>query len=388
MSVALAVAVLARASASQVAYSCDSGGSCGSSSGEGGGGCSSSDPYLSVPDRLYSTAASSSSDVWAVGMQPSTRLIMHWDGYCWTVTDTGDGYLQGVSAVSSSDAWAVGGTSWWNPSHTLALHWDGSSWSTVDTPNEGGSAVFAGVAATSGSNAWAVGDIGPGPGDPAVASPLIEHWDGTAWSAQSFQVPTSGGILTGVAATSADDAWAVGHTGGVSEGSGQETLIEHWDGSSWTRISSPDPTGDGNTLQNVTAISAEDAWAVGYTFTSSAYEPLILHWDGSSWSKVTSPDPASDTNLWGITAASADDVWATGYTGPCSGGHAGGACQTVAMHWDGSSWTVTSTVDPSGSSMSALLGVVAVGGDDVWAVGTNEWSDTLIEHWDGSSWRD
>jgi hypothetical protein len=338
-------------------------------------------------DRLYGLAGTSGSDVWAVGLGPAS-LIMHWDGNCWTVSyDQPVGYFYSVSAVSASDAWAVGGTSWWNPSHTLAEHWDGTSWTVVDTPNQGGSAIFNGVVATSASNAWAVGGIGPGPGDSAVDSPLIEHWDGTAWSAQSFAVPTSGGQFSAVAAASADDAWAVGFTGEAGVDTGQTTLIERWDGSTWTGVPSPDPAGQGNVLYGVTAISADDAWAVGQTTTdSSVYKPLIMHWDGSSWSVVTSPDPAGDSLLSKVSAGSADDVWAVGYTSQC--GHGGGKCTTMAMHWNGSTWTVASTLDPPSSYLNALLGVAVIGSGDVWAVGTTDFAATLIEHWDGSHWRD
>ncbi len=386
--VALAVAVFAKANASTTAYSCGSGDVCGSGTGSGPP-CTPTSAYLSVADRLYGAAGTSSSDVWAVGLEPGASLIMHWDGSCWTVSyDQPVGYFSSVSAASASDAWAVGGTSWWNPSHTLAEHWDGTSWTQVSTPDEGGSAIFNGVAATSASNAWAVGSIGPGPGDPAIDSPLIEHWDGTAWSAQSFAVPTDGGQFVTVAATSADDAWAVGNTGGTSEGTGQTTMIEHWDGSSWTRVSSPNPAGQGNWLQGVTAISADDAWAVGRTTTDSGlWKPLIMHWDGSTWSMVTSPDPAGDSGLRSVAAAgSADDVWAVGQTETCAFG--GGNCTTVAMHWDGSTWTTASTVNPSSSYLNALLGVTVIGGDDVWAVGSTDYGSTLIEHWDGSTWRD
>ncbi len=111
--VGLAVAVFAKANASPEAFSCGSGGVCGSGSGPS---CTSSSPYLSVPNRLYDVAGTSASDVWAVGLG-SASLIMHWDGSCWAVSyDQPVGYFYSVSAVSASDAWAVGGTSWWNPS--------------------------------------------------------------------------------------------------------------------------------------------------------------------------------------------------------------------------------------------------------------------------------
>jgi hypothetical protein len=371
-----------------------SGGSGSGGSGSGGGGtgpaCSPSSPYLSVADRLYSVAGTSDSDVWAAGLKPDSSLIMHWDGNCWSVSyDQPVGYFSGVSAVSASDAWAVGGTSWWDPSQALAEHWDGTSWTRVGTPAEGDSAIFNGVAATSATSAWAVGAIGPGPGIPAAATPLIEHWDGTAWSAQSAAGPAGGGTLTAVAASSPDDAWAVGWTGEVSEGTGQTTLIEHWDGSGWTRVPSPDPAGSANTLTGVAVVSPDDVWAVGTTTAASgADQSLTLHWDGSTWTVVSSPSPGGDTRLQAVTAAASDDVWAVGLTHPTQCSNGGPKCATVALHWDGSTWTVASTPDPSSSYLNELRGVTAISGDDVWAVGTTDYAATLIEHWDGSSWRD
>jgi hypothetical protein len=383
---ALALAIFAKVGASAA----DSGTS-GSGSGSGGPPvpCSYSPSYLCVPDRLYGVAGTSAGDVWAVGLMPTSSLIMHWNGSSWAVSyDQPVGYFLGVSAVSATDAWAVGGTSWWNPSQTLAEHWDGTSWTQVATPVQGGSAIFGGVAATSATNAWAVGDIGPGPGVPASASPLIEHWDGTAWSAQSFAVPPDGGQFTAVAAISADDAWAVGSTGAVSEGTGQTTMIEHWDGTSWTRVASPNATGSANILSAVTIVSHDDAWAVGLTTAyDGTWQALIEHWNGSTWSVVPNPDPTGDTNLRGVAAASADDVWAVGYSNAtrCGGGP---QCQTVAMHWDGSTWTVVSTPDPPSTYLNAFLGVAAISGGDVWAVGTTDYAGTLIANWNGSDWRD
>jgi hypothetical protein len=31
--------------------------------------------------------------------------------------------------------------------------------------------------------------------------------------------------------------------------------------------------------------------------------------------------------------------------------------------------------------------VVAISPDDVWAVGTTDWSSTIIEHWNGKTWQ-
>lgn len=383
MPAVLGVAIFAgvKASSAQSALS----DMCGSGTGTTGTCCASSPspPYLSVRDRLYGAAGTSACDVWAVGLQPTSSLIMHWDGSAWAVSfNRPVGYFFGVSATSTSDAWAVGGTNWFNPSQTLAEHWDGTSWSQVATPAEP-SAFFRAVAATSTTNAWAVGLIGPGPGVQSSATePLIERWNGSTWSVQPISVPADGGALQAVTATSSTDAWAVGWSG-----NSQATLIYHWDGSTWTRVSSPNQAGTYNILSGVTAIASNDAWAVGQTGTSSGPdEPLIMRWNGSTWTVATGvPDPAGDTNLNAVSGDSANDVWATGYSNPTTCGHGGSSpkCQGVVLHWGGTAWTVVSCPNPSSTYLNDYAGVVALASDDVWMVGTTDYASTLIAHWNG-----
>jgi hypothetical protein len=292
-----------------------------------------------------------------------------------------------VSAISACDAWAVGGTSWWNPSHTLAEHWNGTSWTQVATPNQGASAVFEGAAATSATNVWAVGRIGPGPGvQSAVSVPLIEQWNGSTWFVPQFQEPVDGGQFQAVAATSLDDAWAVGSTGGSNESTGNTTLIAHWNGSSWTIVPSPHP-GTSSFLTGVTAISSSDAWAVGYSSSGGTDESLIMHWDGSTWTIVSSPNPTGDTILNAVTAAAANDAWAVGYTNPTRCSNGGPQCQGVIMHWDGTGWTVVPSPNPPSTYLNDYLGVTALPGEGAWAVGSTDFAWTLIAHWNGTAWR-
>ena len=75
--------------------------------------------------------------------------------------------------------------------------------------------------------------------------------------ATSTAVPAR--FLLGVSATSASNAWAVGFIGG----SPQQTLIQHWNGTAWKQVATPDPGPVGNILDGVSAVSASDAWAVG-----------------------------------------------------------------------------------------------------------------------------
>ena len=78
---------------------------------------------------------------------------------------------------------------------------------------------------------------------------------------------------------SPSDAWAVGATGVGS----LSTLIEHWTGT-WSRVPSPNPSTRGDQLLGVDARSSTDAWAVGFYVTGSGHRTLIEHWNGSSWS--------------------------------------------------------------------------------------------------------
>jgi hypothetical protein len=60
-----------------------------------------------------------------------------------------------------------------------------------------------------------------------------------AASTTSFRI---GGALFSVAATSADNAWAVGYTG---SGPDSRTLLAHWNGRAWTQVTDPSPSSGG-----------------------------------------------------------------------------------------------------------------------------------------------
>jgi hypothetical protein len=89
-------------------------------------------------------------------------------------------------------------------------------------------------------------------------------------------VPTKDTALYGIAAISANDIWAVG-AGNYSTTSGTATLIEHWDGTSWTIVSSPNPGTAANALAAVTALSDGTVVAVGTQTNQGTDEtPLIV----------------------------------------------------------------------------------------------------------------
>lgn len=76
--------------------------------------------------------------------------------------------------------------------------------------------------------------------------------------------------------------WAVGYAPGLAG----STLILHWNGTIWEQVPSPNPTlGHGEYLVGVAAISARNAWAVGYA--GGGQQALMVHWNGVSWTTMT-----------------------------------------------------------------------------------------------------
>jgi hypothetical protein len=177
-----------------------------------------------------------------------------------------------------------------------------------------------------------------------------------------------------IKAFSAADAWAVGRIAPTFNGL---TLVEHWQGSSWTQVASPSPGTRDNTLSGIAGSAPTDVWAVGYSrdlpYGNRARHSLILHYDGSAWSRVPSPDVDTQTVLNGVVALSTTNAWAVGYASNQG---------AVVMHFDGHSWTATTL-----PQLSSLTAIVALSASDIWAAGFDAAGNVALA-WRGSSWDD
>jgi hypothetical protein len=316
---------------------------------------------------LFGVAAIGPDDVWAAGLASSNRrvvpLVEHWDGAEWTSihAPAHSGYVRALAGTGANDVWAVGvQTGSGGADNTLIDHWDGSVWSAVPSPNEGGEGYLYGVTALSASDAWAVGF-----GASSNFQTMAAHWDGGHW----VDVPTpdpvgvSTSVLHSVAAVGPDDVWAVGS--GTIDASHKRTLIEHWNGSTWRIVPSPNRRGVTNDLNGVAALAPDDVWAVGY---SAAYattgRTLVEHWDGTSWSIVPSPTTTED-RLESVAAVSATNLWAVGMQGEVNVRH-----RTLIQHWDGAQWSTVTSPNPSPKS-DQLVSVTALPTGELWAVGND-----------------
>jgi hypothetical protein len=237
-------------------------------------------------------------------------LIEHWNGSSWSVVSSPTAtventHLNAVAAISSNDVWAVGGSS----GNVLVEHWDGTKWRVVSSPVFGSGEATA-ISADSANDIW------------VVNGNTFLHFNGTKWSSEASAIGTASGS-TSVTALSPTDVWATGtvpdgRTGGRHPTTILKAAIEHWDGTSWSIVTSPNPNpGGSSTLQGIAAISANDIWAVG-TFGGTSVVPtektLTEHWDGTSWSIISSPSPAANQNeLFAVTALSDGTVAAVGH---------------------------------------------------------------------------
>jgi len=369
-----------------------------------------SSPVNNTPHHFQSlngVTCVSASECWAVGVNEddstpgaaiAQTLIERWDGTSWAIVSSPNAIgannysdLFNVACASASDCWAVGGVYYGSPSRALIERWDGSSWSIVNSPSASGdkSSWLWAVACAPTSDCWTVG-IGDG-SDPYTQPPLVERWDGTSWTNVSVPIATTNfdNVLASVTCTSASECWAVGYRDTTSDidnsrSSALQTLIEHWDGTSWAIISSPSTTlNHDNVLAGVACVSASDCWAVGH---SSDQGPLVERWDGTSWAIVSTPAPSGAPNqaiLSGVTCVSTSDCWAVGATPN------GISRQTLIEHWDGTGWVIVSSPNLTYPAQDNILsGVACVSTSDCWAVGyeSTPGGQTLIERWDGTSW--
>ncbi len=217
---------------------------------------------------------------------------------------------------------------------------------------------------------------------------------------QSVPTPNTGdrvNRLTAVTALSSDDAWAVGLWRDVSGVFGPLAL--RWNGTTWSDTELPDTAflGALPETEGVEEASNGDVWVVGKVFTGYPTDnrPLVLRWRDGSWDYVDTVTlqpqtvyPFADRGglLYEVDALTPDDIWAVGLA---NGFGAGAISVPLAVHWDGSSWTEVDV--PSVSNKTHWLrDVVAISANDVWAVGNySNVADVfrgVTYHWDGTSW--
>lgn len=198
---------------------------------------------------------------------------------------------------------------------------------------------------TSATDVFAVGgDAGDGHG------PMVEHFDGAAWT--RLETGQIGNLW-----------WVFGFAGGPVFMGGDGGMILRYQGGAFTRMATP----GNDTVFGIWGAAADDVWAVGGAL-GGANGAFAWRLQGDSW--VLAPGFPSELStsetIWKIYGRSASDAWMVGTNGK-------------VVRWDGAALTATQVAGESLFTTHAdAERFVAVGGFGTGKILENEgdgWHD-------------
>jgi hypothetical protein len=213
-----------------------------------------------------------------------------------------------------------------------------------------------GIAAASADNAWAVENC-TRPCHTGHDGTTLRHWNGKQWqivtAVPAHEVEPDGIGLLEIAPGATSTPWAFYDYKTYSQ-----TAVTRWTGKSW---SAPTLLANHSFIQASVAPSSSSVWAFGFLSTSG--KPYTVRYNGKSWSAAPSPG----INVTAASAASPTDIWVIG----TKTGAAKSAWPMVVSHWNGTTWatTVLPSVPVAGKNKGEPLSIVASSPDNAWAFG-------------------
>ena len=330
------------------------------------------------------------------GMGSGTASAARWRIQRTPTTGIQHGDLASVSCTSRTACTAVGSSFTDDPQVTVPLveRWNGAAWSIQPTPPKPATGLLFAVSCTSAAACTAVGKIDTSSGD---TLPLAEDWNGARWSIQRVPRPFVDGslddaTLDAVSCTSKVACIAVGQ-----DDTSDQPLAERWNGSTWSIQRTPSPSVNGGGLVAVSCRSKTTCTAVGSFGTGDCSVPLVERWNGSRWSLQSSPAlPAcgslDDSGFNGVSCLSRTICTAVGNYDSNTPGD--GYDFPLAERASGGVWRIQSSpsvnylIDPWGGG-GTLVDVTcpsAVACISVGVAGSELRRLPLIERWTGTHW--
>lgn len=255
-----------------------------------------------------------------------------------------DGKLDGVACVSATDCYAVGwGSATGSVPGTLVEHLSGTTWAPEASPNPtAASDVAPQLNAVTCRTSLSCTAVGTDYTLSNTSNTLVESFDGTSWSdvASPDVAGATDSILAAVACSSKLFCMAVGST--VTDSPDVATLAERWNGTTWSIVASPSVSGALQTfLTSVACPSRRDCIAVGYALSTTSTQAIVETWNGASWTLGTPAEPAgsADNELSGIACPSATVCVAVGRTYATEDSQAA----ALAEQWSPSGWVLATT---------------------------------------------
>jgi hypothetical protein len=251
-------------------------------------------PVASSGDGFNGVSCTSTTSCFAVGSESNPflqSLTERWNGTAWAVVPSPDPspdvQLLAVSCASADYCMAVGtySTTIGSPALNLVETWNGTSWSVAPSPNSGSeSEQLEGVSCVSSTFCVAVGDTSVGG--------FVADWSGSAWT-DTLDLG-SAGDFGGVSCTSTTFCAAAGL------GPSGQSLVEMWNGTSWTSTPTPSPGTEGSPLQAISCVNSTSCVAAGNSDGTREESNLVMSWDGTSW-VVPSQPTVGNAYLTGVS---------------------------------------------------------------------------------------
>jgi hypothetical protein len=334
--------------------------------------------------KLEGVSCYSASMCVAVGenKQQGKAYAQWWNGSSWSASKSQEGFANGsrygVACVSANVCQIVGTSSTGTAVAEEALVFGNEllvgAANKAANPEGAGNVVLRDISCTASSACTAVGSYEK----EGKTKTLAERWNGTSWSIQTTPNPETGSaMLWGVSCTSATSCWAVGKNEA-------NIYAMSWNGTSWSISTLPKPSGATSAgLQKVSCPSTTSCMAVGSYYNGTAWKTLAERWNGSTWSVSSTPNPSEAVSgafvgsfLTGVSCTSANSCTATGRYVTAVKNEFPTEEKTLVESWGGSEWQIQSSPNPEGKNMSWLSAVSCTSSTSCKAVGWAKKSST------------
>jgi len=255
-------------------------------------------------------------------------------------------------------------------------------WRIVKTFGPAGQASrLLAVTATGPANAWAAGDLCEG----CTPSPrlAVQHWNGKSWNVRKLPatIAQSDYGVVSMAASSNSNVWIISDT---ALGAAAVRLT----GSKWTATKLPSwvvrvAFGSGLVDNTVLDFGSRNVW--DFSLGAATLPTVAARFNGHLWRKTFMP-----TMPLHVSAVSANDIWAVGPTRKTM--HLPLTQQTdIAMHWNGHFWKSIRVPRVRSTAVGGYVsGMVAQSPKQLWlgvpTGGTIGNLRGLLLHWNGSRW--
>jgi hypothetical protein len=327
-------------------------------------------PKVAAPFQLDGVSCSSASSCMAVGSYTSSvnknvATVERWNGNDWTSqtpaipSGATSSSLLGISCASRASCMAVGTYTYRSGDiFMLGDSWNGNRWSVTAIPPLIGSdlSTLRAVSCPSATYCLAVGD---GASAARKDVSVSEHWNGSSWSLLNLPIPSGATYVKvmGVSCSTASACTAVGSVGTRDPSSGAEfTLADRWNGAAWAPQVTANPGGFMyRELQSVSCPTSTFCMAVG-NITNSAGENSTLseQFGPRGWTIAAAPKTPGQQfrNLFGVSCTSSKNCVAVGYNQNSPQSYV-----PISDGWNGTVWQSQTSPAVPGDAYAELFGV-------------------------------